>query len=111
MDGTIINSCADRFWWLWTNVASLKILQNAYWFILKSPTWLEDDSLDRKQHSFIVQHDDQPPLVMVNKVGLPWASLPTFLSFSRCPTFWDGSPWMIWDTNSSKMKELNANER
>jgi len=30
------------------------------------------DILNLGQHSFVVQHDDRPPLAMVNRVGLPW---------------------------------------
>ncbi len=70
-----------------------------------------DDILDPIRHSSIIQHDDQPPLIMINKVGLPQATLPTPLSLSRSHTFLDGSSKMIWDTNSSKMEEPNANEQ
>jgi uncharacterized protein YbgA (DUF1722 family) len=30
-----------------------------------------DDILDLGHHSCVVHHEDQPPLAMVNKVGLP----------------------------------------
>jgi hypothetical protein len=70
-----------------------------------------DDILDLGRHFSTVQHDDQPPLAMVNRVGLPWATLPTILSFPHSHAFWDDGPSMIWDANSSKMEEPNANEQ
>jgi hypothetical protein len=36
-----------------------------------------------------------PPLAVVNRVGLPWATLPTFLNFLHSHTFQDGGPNMI----------------
>jgi hypothetical protein len=54
-----------------------------------------DDILDLRQHFSVVQHDDQPLLAMVNRVGLPWATLPTLLSFSHLHAFWNGGPGMI----------------
>ncbi len=70
-----------------------------------------DDILDSRWHSFVIQHDDKPPLVVVNRASLPRATLPTLLSFSRSHAFRDGSPSMIWDANSCKMEEPNVNER
>jgi hypothetical protein len=69
-----------------------------------------DDFLDLIQHSSIGQHDDWPPLVVINMVGLLRATLPIFLSFLCFHTFQDGIPSMIWDINSSKMEEPNADE-
>jgi hypothetical protein len=48
---------------------------------------------------------------MVNRVGLPHATLPTLLSFLHFHTFQDGDLSMIWDANSSKMEESDADEQ
>lgn len=70
-----------------------------------------DNHLDPRRYSFAVQHDDRPPLAVVNKVGLPRVALPTLLTFPRFHAFWDGNSGTIWDANSSKMEEPNANEQ
>ncbi len=48
---------------------------------------------------------------MVNRVGLPWKTLPTFLSFPHFHTFRNGGPRMIWDSHSSSMEEPNVDEK
>jgi hypothetical protein len=50
-------------------------------------------------------------LVMVNRVGLPNVTLPILLNFFHFHTFQGGGLSMIWDANSSKMEEPNANEQ
>ncbi len=70
-----------------------------------------DDILDLGRHFYIVQHDNQPPLAMVKKVGLPQVALFTLLSFSQSQAFWDGSLGMIWDANLSKMEEPKVDGR
>jgi site-specific DNA-cytosine methylase len=34
VDVTAVNSCAHRFWWLWTNLVPLEVLHSTYQFIL-----------------------------------------------------------------------------
>jgi hypothetical protein len=53
----------------------------------------------------------KPPLVVVNKVGLPQAALPTFLNFPHSHAFRNGGPWMVWDSHSSNMKKPNVDEK
>ncbi len=62
-----------------------------------------DDILDHGYHSCAIHHDDQPPLVVVNKIGFPRAALPTLLSFPHSHAFKDGGPTMIWDSHSSSL--------
>jgi hypothetical protein len=88
----------------------LKVIQQTYQLIPRSPTCLVDDILDLGCHSCVVCHDHQPPLVMVYRVGLPQATLLTFLSFSRSHAFRDGGPRTIWDSHPSDMEEPNADE-
>jgi len=62
-------------------MASPEVIWHAYELIPRPPTCLVDDILDLRCQSFVVRHEGQPPLVVVNKVGLPRVALPTFLSF------------------------------
>jgi hypothetical protein len=70
-----------------------------------------DDILDMRHYSCTVCHDDQSPLVGVNKVGLPRIILPTFMYFSSFHAFKDGAPRMIWDSNLFCMEKSIANEQ
>ncbi len=90
VDVVIIGSQAHQFWCLWINITPLEVIQRTYQFIPRSPTCLVDDILDHGCHSCVVCHDDQPPLVMVNKVGLPQVALLTFLNFPCSHAFRDG---------------------
>jgi len=95
---------------MWTNLASPKVIQWAYELIPRPPTCLVDDMLGPRPHSCMVHHDDWPPLVMVNKLGLPWGALPTFLSFPHFHAF-RNPLGMIWDFHSSSMEKPDADER
>jgi hypothetical protein len=106
-----VGSRVHRFWWMWINLAPLEVIQWAYDLIPRSPTCLVDDILDPRSHSCVVHHDDQPPFVVVNRVGLPRITLLTFLSFQHFHAFRNGGPWIIWDSHSSSMEEPNADER
>jgi len=96
---------------MWTNLAPPKVIQRAYELNPWSPTCLEDDLLDPRHHSCAVGQDDRPPLVVVNKVGLPQETLPTFLNFPHFHAFKNGGPRMIWDSHSSNMEKPNVDER
>ncbi len=111
VDAVTIGSHAHCFKLPWINLVLLEILQSAYKLISRSPTCLVDDILDLGWHFFVIQHDERPPLAMVNKVGLPRATLPTLLSFLCFHAFQNGGSSMTWESNSSKMKEPNANEQ
>jgi hypothetical protein len=93
---------------MWINLTPPKVIQQAYVFIPRSPTCLVDDILDRRHHSCMVRHNDQPHLAMVNTVGLPQTTLPTFLSFPHFHAFRNGGLRMIWDSHSSSMEEPNV---
>ncbi len=67
-----------------------------------------DDIPDRRHHSSLVRHNDQPHLAMVNRVGLPQTTLPTFLNFPYFHAFRNGGLRMIWDSHSSSMEEPNV---
>jgi len=49
---------------------------------------------------------------VVNRVGLPQTTLPTFLNFPHFHAFCDGGLGMVWDSNKFNMDDLlNVNER
>ncbi len=96
---------------MWTTLAPLKVIQQTYELIPRSPTCLMDDILNPRCHSCIVHHDDRPPLVVVNRVGLPQTNLPTFLNFPHFRAFRNGGLGMIWDSHSSNMKKPNVDEK
>ncbi len=110
VDVVSVGSWAHWFWWMWTNLASLEVIQQAYEFIPRSPTCLVGDILDLTCHSWMAHHDDRPPLVVVNRVGFSWTTLPTFVSFPHSHAFKNGYLGMIWDSHSLNMEEPNAHE-
>ncbi len=61
MDVASVGSQAHWFQWMWTHLAPLEVIQQAYEFIPTSPTCLVDDILDPRCHSCKVHHDDRPP--------------------------------------------------
>ncbi len=58
----------------------------------------------------MVHHDDQNPLVIINKVGFSQLTL-TLLNFPCFHAFQDGDPRMIWASNLFNMEEPNEDER
>jgi hypothetical protein len=70
-----------------------------------------DDILNLRCHSCVVRHDDQPPLDVVNRVGPPRTTLPSFLNFPHSHAFSNGGPRMIWDSHSFNMEEPDADEK
>jgi len=111
VDVVIVGSWTHWLWRMWNNLAPPKVIQQAYQFILRSPTCLVDDILDLRCHSYVVRLDDWPPLVVVNKVGLPWTTLLPSLNFPHFHAFKDGGLRRFWDSHSSNMGKSNANEK
>jgi hypothetical protein len=58
-----------------------------------------------------VYHDDQAPLVVVNRKGEPRRALPTLVSFARSYAFKDNGPGLVSDSTTQEMVEPNADER
>jgi hypothetical protein len=85
MDVRAFGSYACRFLWMWINLTSLEMIQQTYWFIFRSPTCLVNDMQHSSRHFRGTCHDDQPPLMVVNMVGLP--SRITLLTFKKFPCF------------------------
>lgn len=76
------------------------------------PTGLTvDNILDVGRKSQAAGRDDLPPLAVVNRIGLPRATLPTLLSFPGSHAYCPGGPGLVWDEESQQLVEPNANER
>jgi hypothetical protein len=71
MDVRIFGSYAHHFSWMWINLTSLEMIQQTYQFIPRSPTFLVNDIQHSNRHFHGTCHDDQPPLMAINMVGLP----------------------------------------
>ena len=56
-------------------------------------------------------HNDQPPLAVVNQVGMPRLALPTLVSYPGSHAFQDHEPELVWDTTTHRLEELQADER
>ncbi len=69
-----------------------------------------DDILNHGYHSCAIHHDDQPPLVVVNKIGFSCATLPTLLNFPHFHAFKDGGPTMIWNSSSLTKPTIDQKE-
>jgi len=87
VDAVTIGSHAHCFKLPWINLVLLEILQSAYQLIPRSPTCLVDDILDLGWYFSVIQHDERPPLAMVNKVGNT-AYFFEFSMFSRISKWW-----------------------
>jgi hypothetical protein len=96
---------------MWINLASPEVIQQTYKLIPRSPTCLVDDILNPRRHSCMIHHDDRPPLVVVNRVGLPQTTLLTFLNFPHFRASRNGGLRMIWDSHSFSMEKPNADEK
>jgi hypothetical protein len=96
-----------RLWW--TNMAPAELLQSAMGHI-QWPDAYVNDILDPDQAPRRVYHNDQVPLVVVNRRGEPRRALPTLVSFARSYAFKDNGPGLVWDSTTQEMVEPNANE-
>ena len=56
-------------------------------------------------------HADQPPLAVVNQVGIPRLALPTLVSYPGSHAFRDHGPGLVWDTSTRRLEEPRADER
>ncbi len=64
----IMKSHAHWLCWFWTNLTPLELLQWAFDLVPQHASLIVNVNLDTK-HISQVQHDDQPPLAIVNNVG------------------------------------------
>jgi site-specific DNA-cytosine methylase len=95
IDAAAVGSRAHRPRLWWTNLALAELLQSAVGRI-KRPDVYVSDILDPHKAPRHVYHDDQAPLVVVNRKGEPWRALPTLVSFVRLYAFKDNGPGLVW---------------
>ena len=69
-----------------------------------------DHILDEGRHAQVVVQDDQPPLAVVNRVGIPRLALPTLVSYPGSYAFRDQGPRLVWDTTTQRLEEPQADE-
>jgi hypothetical protein len=69
------------------------------------------DILDPHRAPRGIYHDDQAPLVVVNRKGEPRRAFPMLVSFARSYAFKDNGPGLVWDSIAQEMVEPNADER
>jgi hypothetical protein len=81
IDAAAVGSRAHhpRLWW--TNLAPAELLQSAVGRIKRHDVYV-NDILDPHRAPRRVYHDDQAPLVVVNRKGEPRRALPTLVSFA-----------------------------
>jgi hypothetical protein len=70
-----------------------------------------DNILDIGRCSQVVKVTDRSPMAVVNQVGQPRMTLPTFVNFPTSHTYREGGPELIWDTCSQWLVECNTDER
>jgi hypothetical protein len=110
IDAAAVGSRAHRPHLWWTNMAPAKLLQSAVGRIQQLDAYvsniLDPDRVPRR-----IYHDDQAPLVVVNRKGEPRRALPTLVSFARSYAFKDNGPGLVWNSTIQEMVEPNADER
>jgi hypothetical protein len=84
-----------RLWW--TNIAPVELLQLAV-DRMKWPDVHVSDILDLHRAPWHIYHDDQAPLVVVNRKGEPRRAFPTLVSFARSYVFKDNGLGLVWDS-------------
>jgi hypothetical protein len=110
IDAAVVGSRAHRPRLWWTNLAPAELLQSAVDRI-KQPDVYVSDILDPHRAPRRVYHDDQVPLVVVNRKGEPQRALPTLVSFAHLYVFKDNGPRLVWDSTTHEMVEPNTDER
>jgi hypothetical protein len=78
---------------------------------IKRPDVYVSDILDPHRVPRRVYHDDQVPLVVVNRKGESRRALHTLVSFAHSYDFKDNGPGLVWDSITQEMVEPNADER
>jgi hypothetical protein len=110
IDVATVGSRAHRPWLWWTNLALAELLQLVVGRI-KRPDVYVSDILNPHRTPRRVYHDDQAPLVVVNRKEEPRRALPTLVSFVHSYAFKDNGSGLVWDSITLEMVEPNADER
>ena len=111
VDAAALGSYAHRLRWKWTNLASASGISAALHQLARPAGRHVDHILDRGRHAQVVVHADQPPLAVVNQVGMPRLALSTLVSYPGSHAFRDHGPGLVWDTTTRRLEEPRADER
>jgi hypothetical protein len=111
LDMASVGSRAHRPRLWWTNLMPPGVLKVAYSQVIRPEGLIMDDILDASRRSQVVECNDLPPLGVVNKVGSPWAALPTLVSFIASHAYRQGGSGLVWDERLHQLVEPNADER
>ena len=79
--------------------------------IVRPEGTLLDQILEEGRSTQAVVQKDQPPLALVNQVGMPKLALPTLMSYPWSFAFRNGGPGLVFDNTSLRLEEPCANER
>ena len=97
LDTASLGSIAHRPRWLWTNLVSPQVLSVA---IVRIPLLMNrkvDDILDDHRVSLVVTKDDTLPFALINNIGIPRCSLPTFVTYPQSFAFRSRGLDMVWN--------------
>ena len=89
VNATALGSYAHRLRWKWTNLATTSGISAALHQLTRPPGRHVHHILDEGRHAQVVVQDDQPPLAMVNQVGMPRLALPMLVSYAGSYAFRD----------------------
>ena len=101
---------AHRLRWKWKILASASGILAALHRLARPTGRYVDHILDKGRHAQVVVHADQPPLVVVNQVGMPRLALPTLVSYPGSYAFQDHGPGLVWDTTTRRLEKPRADE-
>ena len=77
VDAAVLGSYVHRLRWKWTNLASASRISAALYQLARPKGRHVKNILDKGRYAQAVVQADQPPLVVVNQVGMPRLALPT----------------------------------
>ena len=111
IDAAALGSYAHRLRWKWTNLAHMGGISAALHRINRPKDRHLDDILEEGRFAQAVVQQDQPPLAIINHVGMPRFAFPTLMSYPRSFAFRNGGPGLVFDNTSMRLEEPCANER
>ena len=111
VDAAALGSYVHRLRWKWTNLASASGISAALHQLARPTGRHVDHILDEGRYAQEVVQADQPPLLVVNQVGMPRLALPTLVSYLGSHAFRDHGSGLVWDTTTRRLEELRADER
>ena len=87
VDAAALGSYTHRLQWNWKNLASASGISAALHQLARPAGRHVDHILDKGRYAQAVVQADQPPLAVVNQVGMPRLALPTLVSYLGSDAF------------------------